>query len=109
MGTFSVQIEIGNGVTMANSFALEAMVDTGASYLMIPADLNTCDLVCVKRSDGYFSSPTIGQWSTDMGVLRTQIGWPPAFHVPVVFARGNHPAPRTLVVNEEGDWEFRKI
>ncbi len=83
MGTFSVQIEIGNRYD-GEFLPLEAMVDTGASYLMIPADF--LRQLGVRQSERrVFQLADNRTVEYDMGVLvlkldRRQIP------VPVVFA-----------------------
>ena len=83
MGTFSVQIEIGNRYD-GQFVPLEAMVDTGASYLMIPADL--LQRLGVRQTERrVFQLADHRTVEYDMGVLELRLDGR-QIPVPVVFA-----------------------
>lgn len=83
MGTFSVQVEIGNRFD-GDLVPMEAMVDTGASYLMIPADmLRRLDVRPTERRVFQLADHRTVEY--DMGVLELRLDGR-QIPVPVVFA-----------------------
>ncbi len=83
MGTFSVQIEIANRHD-GEFIALEAMVDTGASYLMVPADI--LQQLGVRQTERrVFQLADHRTVEYDMGVLELKLDGR-QIPVPVVFA-----------------------
>ena len=83
MGTFTVQIEIGNRFD-GEFMPLEAMVDTGASYLMIPEDLLR-QLGVRQTERRVFQLADHRTVEYDMGVLELKLDGR-QIPVPVVFA-----------------------
>ena len=89
MGTFSVHIEISNRYD-GEFVPLEAMVDTGASYLMIPADLLQ-RLGVGQMERRVFQLADHRTVEYDMGVLELRLDGR-QIPVPVVFApEGTNP------------------
>ena len=83
MGTFSVQMEIGNRFD-GDFVPMEAMVDTGASYLMIPADmLRRLGVRPAERRVFQLTDHRTVEY--DMGVLELRLDGR-QIPVPVVFA-----------------------
>ena len=83
MGTFTVEIEVGD--SLGSQFeAVEALVDTGATYTMIPASvLNRLGVVPVAQmnfilADGQRIERDVGEAS--LRILGS------SFHSPIVFA-----------------------
>lgn len=89
MGTLSVQIEISNRFD-GEFVPLEAMVDTGASYLMIPADI--LQRLGIRQTEScVFQLADHRTVEYDMGVLELRLDGR-QIPVPVVFApEGTNP------------------
>ena len=89
MGTFSVELEVGNPAR-EEFVAVQAMVDTGAIYTMLPEDL--LDRLGVPRLEldvFELADDSLAEYWIGSAVVRIQ---GKALPVPVVFARpGNTP------------------
>ena len=84
MGTFSVELEVGNP-SREESVAVQAMVDTGAIYTMLPEDvLDRLGIARLETDTFELADDSLVEYWIGSAVVRIQGR---ALPVPVVFTR----------------------